>query len=129
MRARPTVLIVEDDPATYRLYERALHPEYQVLSASTEADVTAFITARTLIHVVVLEPGSVGSWGWSLLFNLRHHADFESIPLIICTAQDEKRRGLELGATEYLVKPVLPADLLATVRRHTRPATLEGEPR
>ena len=127
MPARPTVLIVEDDPATYRLYERALRPEYQVLAAFTKEDVTTLITAHTAVHAVVLEPGPVGSWGWALLSELRRHADFESIPLILCTAQDEKRRGLELGATEYLVKPVLPAELLAAVRRHARPATLEGE--
>jgi putative two-component system response regulator len=121
MPIRQTVLIVEDDPATQRLYERALQQEYQVLVASTEADVSALLTARTLVHAIVLEPGPLGSWGWALLAELRRHADFEPVPLILCTAQDEKRRGLELGATEYLVKPVLPAALLATVRRVTRP--------
>jgi putative two-component system response regulator len=121
MVARQTVLIVEDDQATHRMYARALQQEYQVLVASAEADVSALLTARTPVHAVVLEPGPVGSWGWALLAELRHHADFESVPLILCTAQDEKRRGLDLGATEYLVKPVLPAVLLAAVRRVTRP--------
>ncbi len=119
MPARQTILIIEADQATHRLYERALQQEYQVLVASTEEDVSALLTARTLVHAVVLEPGPVGSWGWALLAELRRRADFESVPLILCTAQDEKRRGLGLGATEYLVKPVLPADLLATVRRVT----------
>ncbi len=121
MPTRLTVLIVEDDQATSRLYERALQQEFQVLVAPAEEDVSALLTARTLVHAVVLEPGPVGSWGWALLAELRRRADFESVPLILCTAQDEKRSGLELGATEYLVKPVLPAVLLAAVRRVTRP--------
>jgi putative two-component system response regulator len=121
MPARQTVLIVEGDQATRRMYERALQQEYQVLVASAEEDVSALLSARTLVHAIVLEPGPLGGWGWALLAELRRHADFESVPLILCTAQDEKRRGLELGATEYLVKPVLPAVLLATVRRVTRP--------
>jgi DNA-binding response OmpR family regulator len=42
-----------------------------------------------------------------------------AVPIILCSALDERKRGLELGASAYLVKPVLPAALLEALRRVT----------
>ena len=128
MAAQPTILIVEDDQATHWLYERALQQEYRVLVASTAESVSAVLRTHTPLHAIVLEPGPLGSWGWALMAELKRNPSFEAVPLIVCTAQDERRRGLELGATVYLVKPVLPADLLATVRRLAPSVAVEGEP-
>jgi DNA-binding response OmpR family regulator len=79
-------------------------------------DIGAVLTGRAL-HAVALEPGPVGGRGWALLAELKRRPETHSIPVILCTAQDERRRGLEMGVAVYLVKPILPADLLATIRR------------
>lgn len=120
-----TVLILENDPATLRMYQRALEQEYQVLPASDEEDILSLLNAHT-VHAIVLEPGPVGGRGWGLLAELQRQSDQQSIPIILCTAQDEKRRGLELGTAAYLVKPVLPAALLEMVRRLTGPESSPG---
>ncbi|NJK61158.1 MAG: EAL domain-containing protein, partial [Oscillatoriales cyanobacterium SM2_1_8] len=57
--------------------------------------------------------------GFSLLQALRQHHDTESIPLIFLTAQTEKRdirRGMELGADDYLTKPFTASELLGAVQ-------------
>jgi DNA-binding response OmpR family regulator len=126
MPTRPTILIVENDQATHQMYERALQQEYQVLVASGEADVPTLLNTYT-VQAIVLEPGPVGSSGWALLAELKQRPDLSSVPLIVCTAQDERSRGLKLGVTAYLVKPVLPATLLETVRRLILPASPTGE--
>ena len=79
------------------------------------------------VHAIVLEPGPVGSSGWVLLAELKQRPDLSSVPLILCTSQDERPRGLKLGVTAYLVKPVLPVTLLETVRRLILPASPTGE--
>jgi len=120
------ILIVENDPATHQMYQRALQQEYQVLVASSEAEVSSLLKAHT-VHAIVLEPGPVGGPGWALLADLKQRPDLSSVPLIVCTAQDERSRGLKLGVTAYLVKPVLPATLLETVRHLASPSNSEGE--
>jgi DNA-binding response OmpR family regulator len=125
MSVRQTVLIVENDQPTRQMYRRTLEQEYLVLSASVEDDVSTLVKTHT-IHAIVLEPGPISGGGWALLADLKHDSRLQAVPIIICTAQDERRLGLELGSTAYLVKPVLPAVLLETVRRLTHPETTYG---
>ncbi|MGQ0603483.1 MAG: response regulator [Anaerolineales bacterium] len=121
-----TVLIIERDRATCLMYARALQETYHVIVATDEVDIGVLLTGYTL-HAAVLEPGPVGGHGWELLTELKRRPDTRSVPVILCTAQDERRRGLEMGAAAYLTKPVLPAALLEAVRRLTSTLSSEGE--
>jgi len=120
-----TILIVENDQATLRMYQRALEQEYRVLVASDEDNMLTLLKTHT-IHAVVMEPGPVGGRGWALLAELKRHPDLQSVRIVLCTAQDERRRGFELGLAAYLVKPVLPAMLLETVRHLTHSEIANG---
>ena len=42
------------------------------------------------------------------------------IPVVLCSTLDERKRGMEMGAAAYLVKPVLPTTLLKTLRQVIR---------
>ena len=125
MSARQTILIIENDQPTRQMYCRTLEQEYRVLATSIEDEVSALVKAHT-IHAVVLEPGPIGGEGWALLADLMRHPNLQAVPIVICTAQDKQRLGVELGSTVYLVKPVLPAVLLETVRRLTHPEITQG---
>lgn len=115
MQSAPVVLIVENDPATHQLYARALKVEYEVVVALDAKEAQSALEAHN-VQAIVLEPGPIGSPNWALITNIKQHLAFRTIPLILCTAQDERRHGLEMGAAVYLTKPVLPAALLETVR-------------
>lgn len=114
MSAKQTILIIENDQPTLQMYCRTLEQEYNVLTRSIEDDILAIVNNYP-IHAIVLEPGLANGTGWDMLIDLKQQAKLKSIPIIICTTQDERRRGLELGSTIYLIKPVLPATLLSTV--------------
>jgi DNA-binding response OmpR family regulator len=120
MPDRQTILIVENDQPTSKLYERVLQAEYEVVLATLDDDVLSLITACH-VDAVVLEPGSMEGRGWSLLSDIKSSPELPAIPVVLCTVQDERRRGQELGSAAYLVKPVLPTTLLATLRRLTLP--------
>lgn len=126
MPARKRILIVESDLATQWMYQRALQEDYQVLVASTQEQAIALLKDNP-VHAIVLEPGLVDRRGWDLFAELKQRPETSTTPVILCTTQDERRRGLEMGAAAYLVKPVLPAALLETVRRLTAPLNSEGE--
>ena len=122
---RQTVLIMENDQPTLWLYMRTMEQEYQVLGAANKDEAMALLENHS-VSVVVLEPGPVITQGWALLAELKQTPKYASIPVIICTTQDERRRGIELGSAVYLTKPVLPALLLKTVRKLIRTELTNG---
>ena len=113
--AGQAILIVDNDHSTRELYQRVLSQDYKVLASSDERDVLELMHQHN-IRAVVLEPGPANSRGWHLLADLKRDPQTGAIPIIVCTAQDERRRGLALGVAAYLIKPVLPTTLLETLR-------------
>jgi DNA-binding response OmpR family regulator len=116
--AEQAILIVERDEPTRELYLRELRRDFRVFACCDERAALELLHTHD-IRAVVLEPGAADGSGWDLLADLKHVAGARAIPVILCSALDERKRGLELGASAYLVKPVLPAALLEALRRVT----------
>jgi DNA-binding response OmpR family regulator len=112
----PTILIIEGDQATRELYCREISRFYRVLTPADEQDAIALLCSDN-IQAIILEPVTFGGRGWHLLASIREILQARGIPLILCSTQDERRRGMALGATVYLVKPVLPSVLLQVLNR------------
>jgi DNA-binding response OmpR family regulator len=110
------VLIGEPDPATNRLYQRTLGAAFTVIAVSDE-DAMLSLLRTTPIIALVLEPTICTASGWAGLATISGMCAAQGIPLIVCSTLDERKRGLALGAAAYLVKPTLPATLLATLRQ------------
>jgi DNA-binding response OmpR family regulator len=109
----PTVLIVENDPATLELYRRELGREYCVFACFSKSETIEAIDNQSP-KAIILEPVALGEEGWDLL-NVIATRPGKSLPVILCTILDERKRGLREGAAAYLVKPVLPSALLAAL--------------
>jgi len=109
----PTILIIDEDVSILELYERTLNKDYQVFTCSTQHDALEMLS----IHhpqLIVLEPTIQGYQGWELLQEIK---DSYKIPIILCSALDDRKRGMEAGATAFLIKPVLPQTLLMVIKR------------
>ncbi|KAB8145940.1 response regulator [Chloroflexia bacterium SDU3-3] len=109
-----TIMLIEQDEATRELYRRAISQEYAVVACEDDRQARELLCGQP-IHAIILEPVWADGGGWDLLAAIRRAAPRP--PVILCSTLDERRRGLALGASAYLIKPVLPADLLAAVRR------------
>lgn len=116
------VVIGEPDPATSTLYQRALGAVFTVVAAPDDATILALLGSRPVAAVVV-EPALFAPNGWDELEVVSRACAAAGVPLIICSTQDERRKGRDLGAAAYLVKPTLPSTLLATVRQVLNSAT------
>ena len=115
------ILVVEDEPLITSFLERGLTAEgHAVQTADTGPQaLTAFAASRP--EVVVLDVMLPGMDGFDVLASIR--AIDQTIPVIMLTARDDisdRVRGLDLGATDYIVKPFAFAELAARVRAHTR---------
>ncbi|MBD3584275.1 diguanylate cyclase [Salinimonas sp. HHU 13199] len=122
LHARAKVLIVDDDIATIRLIADALSADYDVLVAKTarEGLTRALESQPDLILLDVVMPGADG---FALCRQLKSYDQIQQIPVIFVSALDavaQQTKGFELGAVDYITKPVEIPILRARVRTHTR---------
>lgn len=111
------ILAIDDDPQVIGLYERYLHPQgYQVIPLSDPS--------RAVERVKQLKPFAVtldimmpGIDGWQVLDSLKGDPDTRNIPVIVCSIIEDLEKGFNLGATDYLVKPILEDDLVNALDR------------
>ena len=115
------ILLIEDDQPTRDLYQRELSQDYQVLACESGNEALSLLNSYP-VRAIILEPGLHDGQGWTLLATLQmlQQTDNTGSHIIICSTLDERRRGLELGAEVYLIKPVLPTTLLGVVREIVR---------
>src|SRR5713101_2582754 len=113
---KTTILAADDDPQLLRLVTRNLQLEgYEVRAASDGQQALAEIESHVpdLVLLDVMMPKMDG-------FTVCHRVrEFSSVPIIIVTARgqdQDKVRGLDLGADDYLTKPFSVDELLARVR-------------
>jgi DNA-binding response OmpR family regulator len=109
------VLLGEPDQASSMLYQRVLRAAFEVISAPDKDTVLRILHTRQ-VEALVLEPTIFVVCRWEQLAAISRVCAECGIPLVICSTLDERRRGIELGPTTYLVKPTLPATLLDTLQ-------------
>src|SRR5919109_1931728 len=113
---KTTILTADDDPQLLRLIARNLQFEgYDVLTASDGKQALELIEQH-VPDLVVLDVMMPKMDGFTVCHKVR---EFSSVPIIILTARgqdQDKVRGLDLGADDYLTKPFSIEELTARVR-------------
>jgi len=116
--APPVVLVIEDEPAARELLSSYLSP----LGIRTECAATAKegieMARRLRPDAVTLDLLLPGSSGWSVLRQLREMPETSATPVFVISVVDESRAAIDLGATEYLQKPLKKEALVRALRRH-----------
>jgi signal transduction histidine kinase/CheY-like chemotaxis protein/putative methionine-R-sulfoxide reductase with GAF domain len=117
---RRLVLCVDDDEGVITLFRRYLSKRgYRVVGLTESAAVLE--KARQLKpFAITLDVMMPKKDGWQVIQELKADADTRHIPVIMATIISEKEYGLSLGATDYLVKPILEDDLLSALERLDR---------
>ena len=128
----PRLLLIEDDPALAELLEFRFTSEGYAVTATPDGDEALLLAAEQVPDLVVLDWMIEGTSGIEVCRRLRRTKETAHVPIIMLTArgaEDDKIRGLETGADDYLTKPFSPRELIARVNailRRIRPA-LAGE--
>lgn len=85
-----------------------------------EADTGALalqLAVERLPSVVLLDLLLPEMDGWEVLWHLKHKPETRNIPVVVASVLDHPGRAMQLGASDYLRKPVSGARLLYTLRR------------
>lgn len=113
----PAILIVEADVATRELYRRELGRTYCVEACASAREAVAVLQNQQ-IKAIVLEPATLGDEVWWFLSQLPPESNghkLERPSIILCSTVDDRRRWSQMGASVYLIKPVVPERLLAAL--------------
>ena len=120
-RQTPTVLVVDDTPDNLVLVSELLGDSYRVKVANSGARALKAAQTDPVPDLVLLDIMMPEMDGYEVCRQLKASAATRDIPIIFLTARadsDDERLGLELGAVDYITKPMSPSIVLARVQTH-----------
>jgi CheY-like chemotaxis protein len=113
-----TVLVIDDDASVRDLMTRFLSKlDLNVVVASSGEDGLR-LAAQLRPMIITLDVIMPGQDGWSVLNQLKADPELADIPVIMVTIVDNEAMGINLGASNYLVKPVHRERLADLIERY-----------
>jgi len=119
--ARQTILIVDDTPDNIDVLSEVLASHYLTKVALNGEKALKIAAGEHKPDLILLDIMMPGISGYDVCQRLKRNSDTRGIPIIFVTAMNEmedERLGLEMGAVDYITKPISPAIVLARVRTH-----------
>ena len=129
---QPKLLLVEDDSSLAELLEYRFEKEGYDVRTTSDGDEALVMAEEDKPDLVILDWMIEGTSGIEVCRRLRRAKGTSAVPIIMLTAresEDDRIRGLDTGADDYVTKPFSPRELIARVSavlRRVRPA-LAGE--
>lgn len=130
--AAAKLLLVEDDPALLELLDYRFRNEGYDVRSTPDGDEALMLASEDTPDLVILDWMIEGTSGIEVCRRLRRDKSTAHVPIIMLTAreaEEDRIRGLDTGADDYVTKPFSPRELMArvaAVMRRIRPA-LAGE--
>ncbi len=124
-----TILVIDDDPSVRDLMSRFLTKlDFHVVAAANGEE---GIRLARQVHplLITLDVVMPDCDGWTVLNRLKSDSKLAKIPVIMVTIVDNEAMGLDLGASNYLIKPVDRDRLAVLVEKHriTRSTTITDD--
>lgn len=117
---RPKLLLVDDEPTNLQVLRQVLQDDYRLFFAK-DGDKALELAARECPNLILLDVMMPGMTGYEVCSRLKQSEATAAIPVIFVTALvdvDDEARGFEVGAVDYITKPISPPIVRARVRTH-----------
>ena len=115
---KPTVLVVDDTPDNLSLMSGLLKDLYRVKVANSGEKAIKIVQSDSPPDLILLDIMMPGLSGYDVCKILKDAPESRDIPIIFLTAMtgtDDEKKGLELGAVDFITKPVNPPIVMARV--------------
>ena len=116
---KATVLVVDDTPDNLTLMSGLLRDDYRVKVANNGERALKFAQADDAPDLILLDIMMPGMDGYEVCGRLKADPATRNIPVIFLTAKsdvEDEKKGLDLGAVDYITKPISPPIVMARVR-------------
>jgi len=111
------VLCVDDDEGVIVLFRRYLSKRGYHIVGLTDSTSVVERVKQLNPFAITLDVMMPGKDGWQVIQELRADPNTSNIPVVMCTIVCEEEYGLSLGASDYLIKPILEEELVAALER------------
>jgi len=118
---KPTILVVDDEPANIHVLMGTLKSEYAILAATNGKKALEFANKTPQPDLILLDIMMPEMDGYEVCRRLKENPDTREIPVIFITAMTDigdKTKGFELGAVDYITKPFDPREVEVRVKTH-----------
>jgi putative two-component system response regulator len=118
---KQSILVVDDTPENIDLLSELLKDDYRVRVATSGEKALKIAYSDEPPDLILLDIMMPGLSGLEICRRLKANPDRRRIPVIFVTAMstvEDEQRGLELGAVDYITKPISPPIVKARVRTH-----------
>ena len=118
---RTTILVVDDTPDNLALMSSLLKDDYKVKVANGGEKALKIAASDSPPDLILLDIMMPGMDGYEVCRRLKRDPETMNIPVIFLTARSEmedEKKGLELGAVDYITKPISPPIVMARVKNH-----------
>ena len=116
---RPVVLAVDDSTDLLALMAKALTTDYDVRTAESGAEGLKLLAGKQQPALILLDVEMPGEDGFEICKRIKANPQAADIPVIFLTGRSEAKyqtQGFEIGAADYVTKPINVAVLRARVR-------------
>ncbi|WP_337880118.1 HD domain-containing phosphohydrolase [Rheinheimera sp.] len=114
------ILLVDDEATNLKVLRNVLQDQYQLMFAK-QGDEALQLAAEHKPDLILLDVMMPGKTGFEVCAQLKQNPELCAIPVIFVTALKEEldeTKGFELGAVDYITKPISPAVVRARVKTH-----------
>jgi chemotaxis protein methyltransferase CheR len=118
---KATVLVVDDTPENLTLINSLLKETYKVKIANCGLKALEIALSETPPNLILLDIMMPGMDGYEVCQRLKSDIRTMGIPVIFLTAKsdmEDEKKGLELGAVDYITMPISPGIVMARVKNH-----------
>jgi len=121
LRPKATILVVDDTPENLALISGLLKDTYKVKVTNSGDKALTIARSEAPPDLILLDIMMPGMDGYEVCRRLKADSRTMAIPVIFLTGRaeaEDEEKGLELGAVDYITKPISPTIILARVKNH-----------
>lgn len=118
---KATILIVDDEPINISVLMSFLEDKYRIIEAKNGQQALDKLTNPTLPELILLDIMMPDMDGYEVCRKIKDNPVTQHIPIIFISAmndQTDEAHGFEMGAADYITKPISPAIVSARIKTH-----------
>ena len=118
---KQTILIVDDEPGNIKILLELLRSGYKIRVANSGEKALQIMFSDDRLDLILLDVMMPGIDGYEVCRQIKSRPETQEIPVIFLTAKtqpEDEQKGFNLGAEDYITKPISPPIVLARVQTH-----------